>query len=178
MLGRVLLMAILVAFLPRAADAQAIRARVVDARNGDPVVGATVLLKVRTDKGFTDEHETETDADGRFALDRPMGAADPDIMVFVYRFGYVVWSNAVTFRVPRGRPVVRWHVPEADDADGNIPQSILLAPFPSDGWRPTHAQFLWLIANADGRRAQRPRFWQAIQQERDEALKQCGKDCD
>jgi len=173
-LAHVLVASGVLAVAPPLAHARAIQARVVDASTGDPVAGATVLLEVRTDKGLIPEPETETDADGRFALDRP----DGKLVLFVYKAGYVVWSNEMMLKLPRGQPIGRAAVPDATPSDGTIPEPIRLTPFPPDGWRPTHAVYLWLIANADGRYAQRPRFWQAIQWEREAALKQCGKDCD
>jgi hypothetical protein len=165
---------------PRVAGAQAFRTRVVDARTGNPIAGAVALVRFQSGNRVGVLGEAVTDADGWLTFHGGSSRPVTEFAVYVYKFGYLLWSNVTIFRVPigNGPPTGRWGPPSEARQDREIPDTILMAPFPSNGWRPTHAIYLGLAVDADGRHAERPLFWKAIQRELEEAQRQCGSACD
>ena len=148
-------------------QAEPLQTQVVDARTGQPIEGAVVLGLWLRDGGPPVQAEGETDAQGRFSLDRPAPVASPGgEFVIVYKDGYVVWNNVEVFQPTEQPP---WYQPRQDT---RIPARILLEPFPANG---NHARHLWYIDSATGASqrgwGQIPKFERAIQRERDEALK-------
>lgn len=166
--------------VPPPAAAQAFRTRIVDARNGNPIAGAVALVGFQSGNKVGVLGEAVTDADGWLAFNAGGTRPASELTVYVYKFGYLLWSNVAIFRVPLGNrpPSGRWGPPGEARQDREIPDTILMAPFPSNGWRPTHAIYLGIVVDADGRHAERPLFWQAIQRELEEAARQCGSACD
>jgi len=104
--------------------------QVVDARTGQPIPGA-VVLGVWTRAGglpglattkLVAVKETETDAQGRFVLDRPAPLSSDEESVTAYKFGYIAWNNLFVFpssarrsdnRVPRRIPLETFPVMES-----------------------------------------------------------------
>lgn len=153
--------------------ADALRTRVLDAETGRPIDGAVVSGRWVTEAGVFSESEVQTDAQGWFTLDRPAGPLHHDNgeVVIVYKFGYVVWMNTMIVHV-EGSPRVghRPRIPERRDP--RVPPTIALARFPQHGHRPYHLSMLYLVLDADGHKARRPKFLDAIKPEEGEALKQ------
>ena len=117
--------------------ATTIRARVLDAETRQPIAGAVVrgvwtkLVGVPglTSHELTGSQETETDADGRFTLDRRPSSDDGE-SVLVYKFGYVAWSNLSTFPSRLRRK------------SHDIPEDILLERFPPSQSHTEHIRFI------------------------------------
>ena len=79
--------------------------QVVDARTGQPIPGA-VVLGVWTKAGglpglattkLVAVKETETDAQGRFVLERPAPLTSDEESVTAYKPGYIAWNNLFVF---------------------------------------------------------------------------------
>jgi hypothetical protein len=101
--------------------------QVLDAQTGKPIQGA-VVLGVWTKVGglpglyhheLVGVREVETDAEGRFVLERAKRIIyEDDESVTVYKPGYVAWNNIYMFPVSERRK------------DQRIPSEIFLIPFP------------------------------------------------
>lgn len=115
-----------------------IRAQVLDAETRQPIPGAVVLgvwSKVVGPLLYHHElvgvRETETDAEGRFELERlPSSGLDGEgdgQAITVYKFGYIAWSNIYLFPTSERREYQR------------IPKEILLDHFPA---RESHQRHL------------------------------------
>jgi len=136
--------------------------QVVDARTGQPIPGA-VVLGVWTKAGglpglattkLVAVKETETDAQGRFVLERPAPLTSDEESVTAYKFGYVAWNNLFAF--PDSAP----------RSNNRVPRKIPLEIFPATESQKRHLSF---INNARrsvlyGPRLV-PKFWGAIGQE-------------
>jgi hypothetical protein len=137
--------------------ATTIRARVLDAETRQPIAGAVVrgvwtkLVGVPglTSHELTGSQETETDADGRFTLDRRPSSDDGE-SVLVYRFGYVAWSNLSTFPSRLRRK------------SHDIPDDILLERFPESE---SHYEHLLFIGSLEFPGAERTRLLRALARE-------------
>jgi hypothetical protein len=137
--------------------ATTIRARVLDAETRQPIAGAVVrgvwtkLVGVPglTSHELTGSQETETDADGRFTLDRRPSSDDGE-SVLVYRFGYVAWSNLSTFPARLRRK------------SHDIPDDILLERFPESE---SHYEHLLFIGSLEFPGAERTRLLRALARE-------------
>lgn len=141
-----------------------IHGRVVDAQTGQPIAGAVVLgvwhriagLPGLYHHDLVDVREVETDAEGRFALERPGSLGVDEEAVTVYKFGYVAWSNLYIFPTSESRP------------NSRVPGEIRLERFPKGQSHQRHISFI------DGARRSGtyglekvPRFWNALQRELD-----------
>jgi hypothetical protein len=145
--------------------AGAIQGQVLDAQTGQPIVQAVVLgvwTKIAGIPGLQHHElvnvkETETDAEGRFSLERPesLAALAENEAVTIYKFGYVAWSNLYTFPTS----------PLNDDT--RVPPSIALKRFPPGQSHQRHMDFIsearWSVMYGLDRI---PKFWGALQQER------------
>jgi hypothetical protein len=139
-----------------------IQSQVLDAQTGQPISGAAVLGVWTTRVGFpgldhtelVGNREAETDAQGRFTLERPTANATGEEEITVYKYGYVAWSNVYIFQVPPGRP------------DHTTPSEIRLEPFPPGA---SHKEHIYFINKASSltisRRGDRHRFDEAIERE-------------
>ncbi len=138
-----------------------IRSQVVDARTGQPVVSAVVVgvwYKVGGFPGMSYHdlagiREAETDAEGRFELERPEGRFTKDNEhITVYKAGYVAWNNLIVFP---GR---------ARSQGGEVPPQIALESLPTGEDRRRHGSF---VRNAVGHysKEETPRFWSAFREE-------------
>lgn len=139
-----------------------IRGQVLDARTGKPIEGAVVLgvwskyvgLPGLQHAELVGVKETETDAEGRFALEPPGSFGVAEEAVTIYRFGYVAWSNLFTFPTSARRQ------------DTSVPSKILLEQFPSSQDRRRHYDFI-----NDARRSsmysmeKAPKFSNAVRRE-------------
>ena len=141
--------------------AMPIRGRVVDASTGQPLAGVAVLgiwLRIPELPGLQHKHElvgiaeTQTDANGRFALPRPHGTVNEE-GITAYRFGYVAWSNLLTFPTFARRPSQR------------LPSTLALQPFPPDQTHRDHASFISVLTLGYATMQHAPYFWNAIRQE-------------
>lgn len=116
---------------------------------------------------------------GRFTLDRPAAPlrdADGEVVV-VYKFGYIVWVNALTIDVHTpARTDVPPPVPQKRP-DPRVPSQITLTPFPKGGNRAWHFWMLDFVAEADGHQDRRPKFWNAIRLEREAGLREREEFC-
>jgi len=127
--------------------ARAIQARVVDAETRQPIAGAVVLGVWTTLAGLPGLYhhklvgvrETETDADGRFTLERlessGLDGEGGGQAITIYKLGYVAWSNLFVFPTSALRENQR------------VPREIPLERFPPGGSRSRHMSF---ISNAMG----------------------------
>ncbi|MCX5734345.1 MAG: hypothetical protein NTW68_08475 [candidate division NC10 bacterium] len=141
-----------------------IQSQVRDVQTNQPISGAAVLGVWTKRVGFpgldhtelVGNREAETDAEGRFTLERPAGIGTGEEWVAVYKFGYVAWSNIYIFQVPRGRP------------DPTVPPQIQLDPFPPGASHDEHIRFIYkAISSSVSRRGDRHRFDEAIRRERE-----------
>jgi len=141
--------------------AMPIRGRVVDAATGQPLAGVAVLgvwLRIPELPGLQHKHElvgvteTQTDANGRFALPRPQGNANEE-GVTVYKFGYVVWSNLLVFPTFARRPSQR------------VPSMVALQPFPPEQNHRDQASFISMLTLGYASMQHAPYFYNAIRQE-------------
>jgi hypothetical protein len=161
------LAAILLCGVPTFGCAQmggSIQSQVLDVQTNQPIPGAVVLGVWTKRVGFpgldhtelVGNREAETDAEGRFTLERPAGSATGEEEITVYKFGYVAWSNIYIFQVPRGRP------------DPAVLPQILLDPFPPGA---SHKEHIYFINKASSLtisgRGDRHRFDGAIEREYD-----------
>jgi hypothetical protein len=143
-----------------------IRARVLDAQTRQPIPGAVVLgVWTKVVSGLPYHHdfvgvrETDTDADGRFELERlpssGLRGEGGGQSITVYKFGYIGWNNLEVFPTSKLRE------------DQNIPSEILLERFPP---AESHQQHMFFISNSmlGGMYGLDliPRFEGAIEQER------------
>lgn len=135
-----------------------IRARVLDAETRQPIPGAVVLgvwTKIVGPLLYHHElvgvRETETDAQGRFELERlPSSGLDGEgdgQAITVYKFGYVAWSNIYLFPTSKRRESQR------------IPREIFLDRFPPGSSHERHVYFIWDATRNDMYpRASAPKF--------------------
>jgi len=160
---RTLIAALFVA-LAASGCATTIQARVLDAETKQPIQGAVVRgiwTKVAGVRGFTHRElvgvrATETDADGRFTLERlPSdgfeGEGDGQ-SILVYKFGYVAWSNLIVFP-SRGRREKQ-----------GVPKEIFLDLFPQSG---SHFEHVLFIDSLDSPRSGPSILFPVLQRERD-----------
>jgi hypothetical protein len=154
----------LLLLLPATACGGSIEGQVLDAQTGKPIQGAVVLGVWTKVAGLPGLHhhelvgvrEVETDADGRFTLERPSSQYNREDgeSVTVYKFGYVAWNNIFTFPASQRR------------TGRQVPAQILLERFPQGESHQRHMSF---ISNA--RRAgmygyeSNPKFERAVDQE-------------
>jgi len=165
MTGR--LAALLLLALAAVGCARTVQGRVLDAETRQPIRGAVVVGVWTTLSGLPGLHshklvgvrETETDADGLFALERLRssgleGEGDGQAMT-VYKFGYVAWSNLLAFPPLRLRQ------------DQDVPGEILLQRFPEGLSRQRHLLFIGdATGSAMGYGHERiPRLREALQPE-------------
>lgn len=139
------LAALLVIALAGVGCARTIHGRVLDAETRQPVQGAVVVGVWTTLSGFPGLHshklvgvrETETDADGWFALERLSSAGldgeGDGQAITVYKFGYVAWSNLYAFP------------PMGTREDQQVPADILLQRFPAGL---SHRRHLFFVSDA------------------------------
>ena len=165
---RTLIAALLVA-LAASGCATTIQARVLDAETKQPIQGAVVRgiwTKIAGVRGFTHRElvgvrATETDTDGRFVLERlPSDGFDGEgdgQSILVYKFGYVAWSNLITFpsRALRERQ--------------GAPKEILLDRFPQSG---SHFEHLLFLGSLDPRGAGEAILLPALERERELARRE------
>lgn len=138
LMGAIALGAVVVLGLLWAWRGRPIRAQVVDARTGQPIPGAVVLGVWTTREGLpglahaalVGVRELETDAEGRFTLERPRRRDIEEEAVTVYKFGYVAWSNLFIFPDSESRK------------DTRVPARILLKPFPPGARDRRHYDFI------------------------------------
>lgn len=138
-----------------------IRSQVVDAQTGQPIPGA-VALGVWTSRAglpglaygtLVGVQEAETDAEGRFGLERPAGAYGAEYeSITVYTFGYVAWNNHSIF--PSG-----WR------KDTSVPAWIRLDPFPPGESRQRHIDFISIETGRAYGTGATPKFQSAIRRE-------------
>ncbi len=136
------LAALLLLALAAVGCARTVQGRVLDAETRQPIRGAVVVGVWTTLSGLPGLHshklvgvrETETDAEGRFVLERLRssgleGEGDGQA-VTVYKFGYIAWSNLYAFP------------PLGLRQDQNVPREILLRRFPDGLSRERHLRFI------------------------------------
>ena len=159
---RTLIWTLFVASFVASGCATTIQARVLDAETGQPIPGAVVRgiwTKIAGVLGFTHHElvgvrESETDADGRFTLERlpSDGFEDDGQSILVYRFGYVAWNNLRVFPSRERR-----------EKQG-VPREILLERFPQSG---SHIEHLRFIGSLGFPRSGPSILFPALQRERD-----------
>ncbi len=142
--------------------AGSIQGQVLDAQTGKPIAGAIVLGVWTKQEGMFGQYSTklvgvreaETDAEGRFVLER-VGGLFVEESVTVYKFGYIAWNNLYVF-------------PGFDTRkETAVPAQIRLAPFPPRESRGEHMRFIGLATrSALSGRVSRPKFTDAIDRER------------
>ena len=137
--------------------------QVLDARTGQPVARAVVLGVWTKAAGLpglphtevVDVSETETDAQGRFTLERAGGLVIDEESLTVYKFGYVAWNNLYVFPSSARRESTR------------IPSKIALDEFPQTQSHQSHISFLGNAAAVFMYGWDRiPKLWKGIQPER------------
>ena len=143
-------------------SAGSLESQVLDAQTGKPIQGAVVLgvwTKVAGLPGLQHHElvgvrEVETDAEGRFVLERAKRIIfEDDESVTVYKPGYVAWNNIYIFPTSERRK------------DQRIPSQIFLIRFPPGESHKRHTSFI------DGARRGGygietiPKFWNAYRQE-------------
>ena len=108
----------------------------LDAQTQQPIAGAVVLGVWTKQEGMVFHRtvlvgvkEAETNAEGRFELERP-GALGVEESVTVYKFGYVAWNNQYIFPTDENRKRT------------GIPDQIPLELFPPDGSHQKHIRFI------------------------------------
>lgn len=163
---RTLIAALFVA-LAASGCATTIQARVLDAETRQPIQGAVargIWTKIAGVRGFTHHElvgsqETETDADGRFMLERlpSDGFEDDGQSILVYKFGYVAWNNRRVFPSRARR-----------EKQG-IPKEILLDRFPQSG---SHIEHLRFIGSLDFPEAGQAILLPALERERELARRE------
>jgi len=137
---RKLLVVVLLLATASAACSTTLRAKVLDAQTGQPVVGAVVVGVWTRTVGFVHHdhelvgvRETITDTRGRFVLERLRGSvlfgADNE-SVTVYRPGFLAWNNVLAFPSLSRRPQQR------------VPDTIVLQRFPPGQSHKEHVQFV------------------------------------
>jgi hypothetical protein len=138
--------------------------QVLEAQTGQPLSGA-VVLGVWTTKGegifgahaptkLVGVREAETDAQGRFTLERPSGVfSEEDESITVYKFGYVAWNNLFLWPTSKRRE------------DSQIPAQIRLDTFPEGGDRRRHIGFISGATRGGDNSRDTPKFFQAVQRE-------------
>ncbi len=115
-----------------------IRGQVLDAQTRQPIAGAVVLGVWTRVAGLPGLHhselvgvrEVETDAEGRFALERPLSLPLDEESVTIYKFGYVAWNNLYIFPNSEVR------------TDQRVPPEILLERFPAGQSHRKHLSFI------------------------------------
>ena len=139
-----------------------IQGQVVDAQTGQPIAGAIVLGVWTKVAGLPGLHhhelvgvqEVETDAEGRFMLERPRRIIhEDDESVTVYKFGYVAWNNIYVFPSSERRK------------DQQVPSQILLVRFPHGESHKRHYYFISDATWGKDNPAKTPRFSRAVQRE-------------
>jgi len=140
------------------------KGQVVDAETGQPIQGAVVLGVWTRVAGLPGLHhhelvavkETETDAQGRFALETPASLRVDEEAITIYKFGYVAWSNLFVFPSFARRE------------DTRVPSKIPLERFPSGQSHQRHMSFV-NDARASGMYGHDsiPKFSNAIRRELD-----------
>jgi hypothetical protein len=159
-------------------EAEILQSQVLNAHTGQPIGGAAVLGLWWNQNGLVAEEEIETDAQGRFRLDRPAGRfPETQENLAVYKCGYVVWTNVEIFD-PRERPSGKASPYYRPRTDRRIPSAVLLEPFPETGNPARHLWYINLIARLDERPSERmPKFWRAVQPEIEAARNQSRPKC-
>ena len=157
------LVGLLLAGTACAARVGPITAQVLDAQTNQPIPGA-IVLGVWTTKGegifgahaptkLVGVQEVETDAQGRFTLERPGWVGEDDESITVYKFGFVAWSNLFLWPTSKRRE------------DSRVPAQILLEAFPGGGDRRKHISFISGATRGGDNSRDTPKFFQAIQGE-------------
>jgi hypothetical protein len=166
MVARALGLGSLLLLVPSTGCAGSIHGQVLDAQSGQPIAGAVVLgvwTKVAGLPGLTHTElvgvkEVETDAQGRFTLERPRTLfpfAEDDESITVYKFGYIAWNNIFTFP-PTG---------SGRRKDQRVPAEIRLEKFPDGQSHQRHISFINLARGGLYGLDRIPRFWDALQPE-------------
>lgn len=137
---RFLGLAALLLGLPATACGGNIEGQVLDAQTGKPIQGAVVLGVWTKVAGLPGLHHTElvgvreveTDAEGRFTLERPSSPYNQEDgeSVTVYKFGYVAWNNLFIFPTSERRK------------NNQVPTQILLQRFPEGESHRRHISFI------------------------------------
>ena len=148
--------------LTGAGCAGTIQGQVLDAHTGEPIAGAVVLgvwTKVAGLPGLTHTElvgvkEVETDADGKFALER-LGGYGIEESVTVYKFGYIAWNNLFTFP-PTG---------SGRRKDTAVPAQIRLEKFPEGQSHQRHVSFIDEATRGRDNPEATPKFWNAVRSE-------------
>lgn len=140
-----------------------IQGQVLDAQTGQPIAGAIVLGVWTKVAGLPGLHhhelvgvqEVETDAEGRFMLERPRRIIHEDgESVTVYKFGYVAWNNLFEFPTSARRK------------DARVPQKISLERFPQNQSHQRHTNFISNAARSSFYGLNNmPKFWNVFRQE-------------
>jgi hypothetical protein len=145
--------------------ATSIQGQVLDAQTGKPVPGAIVLGVWTRMAGLPGLNytelvgvgEVETDAEGRFTLERPSSRynAEDGESITVYKFGYVAWNNIFVFPGSNRREHVQ------------IPNRIQLERFPSSEDRRRHLDFISGATRSTlSYKGSKPKFDEAVDRER------------
>jgi hypothetical protein len=135
------------------------RGQVLDAETGKPIAGAIVLgvwigsggmpgLSHSTLEGV---REAETDAEGRFVLERVWGLFHREYIT-VYKFGYIGWSNVMLPSL-------------ANREDQRVPPEIRLQRFPPGGSHSDHMRFIDLATSSSLSAGSWVKFREATQRE-------------
>jgi hypothetical protein len=158
---KLLIAALAAAALLAAGCAGTIRARVLDARTGQPIPGAVVVgvwTEVDSFLGLSSTRlvgvrEAETDAEGRMELPRLRFGWPEDEAITIYKPGYIAWSNLFVFPSSERRPSQR------------VPAEVLLERFPSGASRQHHIDFISGATRGGDSPETTPKFWNAVRKE-------------
>jgi hypothetical protein len=143
--------------------AGSIQGQVLDAQTGQPVGGAIVLGVWSRIAGLPGLHHTEyvgvreaeTDAEGRFVLERPSSRYNREDgeSVTVYMPGYIAWNNLFLFPDSRRRE------------DKRVPPKIALEKFPAHQSHKQHVRYIDGATEGRYNPETTPKFWKAVRPE-------------
>jgi len=156
------LVGLFVLVFPGTGCAGTIQGQVVDAQTSQPIAGAIVLGVWTKVAGLPGLHhhelvgvqEVETDAEGRFMLERPRRIIyEDDESVTVYKPGYVAWNNLIVFPNSVRRK------------DTRLSSQIILERFPSGKGHQRHVSFISGATRGKDNPETTPKFWNAVRPE-------------